>query len=73
MVKQELKVLEGYEEIYDKLVAMRSGIEEKIRKQVEEEAKHIDNMLAEITEFVEVEVPDEVAEDQVEPTETQTY
>lgn len=73
MVKQELKVLDGYEEIYDKLVTMRAGIEEKIRKQVEEEAKHIDNMLAEITELVEVEVPDEVAEDQVEPTETQTY
>lgn len=62
MIKQETKVLSGYEEIYDKLVVMKNGIEEEVRKQIEEKAKKIDNMIAEITEVVEVEVPDEVEE-----------
>lgn len=62
MIKQETKVLSGYEEIYDKLVVMKNGIEEEVRKQIEEKAKKIDNMIAEITEVVEIEVPDEVEE-----------
>ena len=55
----EVVVKAGYEEIYDKLVEMKAGIEEKIRKQVEEECVTIDNMLAECSEVVEKEVPDE--------------
>lgn len=56
----EVVVKAGYEEIYDKLVEMKAGIEEKIRKQVEEECVTIDNMVAEITLVVEKEVPDEL-------------
>lgn len=55
----EVVVKAGYEEIYDKLVEMKAGIEEKIRKQVEEECVTIDNMVSEITLIVEKEVPDE--------------
>ena len=39
---------------------MKAGIEEKIRKQVEEECVTIDNMISEITYVVEKEVPDEL-------------
>lgn len=56
----EVVVKAGYEEIYDKLVEMKAGIEEKIRKQVEEECVTIDNMMAECTYVVEKEVPDEL-------------
>lgn len=56
----EVVVKSGYEEIYDKLVEMKAGVEEKIRKQVEEECVTIDNMIAEITLVVEKEVPDEL-------------
>ena len=56
----EVVVKAGYEEIYDKLVEMKAGIEEKIRKQVEEECVTIDNMVSEITLVVEKEVPDEI-------------
>lgn len=56
----EVVVKAGYEEIYDKLVEMKAGIEEKIRKQVEEECVTIDNMVSEITYVVEKEVPDEL-------------
>ena len=56
----EVVVKAGYEEIYDKLVEMKAGVEEKIRKQVEEECVTIDNMVAEITLVVEKEVPDEL-------------
>lgn len=56
----EVVVKSGYEEIYDKLVEMKAGVEEKIRKQVEEECVTIDNMIAECTLVVEKEVPDEL-------------
>ena len=62
MIKQEIVVKEGYEEIYNKLVDMKGKLEEKIRKQVEEEAKTIDNMICECTDIVEVEVEDVIEE-----------
>lgn len=58
MIKEEIVVKEGYEEIHSKLVEMKERLEEKIRLQVAEEAKTIDNMLTECTEVVEVEVED---------------
>ena len=58
MVEYKTVVKEGYEEIHDKLVEMKDRLEEKIRQQVAEEAKTIDNMLAVCTEVVEVEVDD---------------
>ena len=62
MIKEEIVVKEGYEEIHSKLVEMKERLEEKIRLQVAEEAKTIDNMIAECTEVVEVEVEEEVVE-----------
>lgn len=58
MVEYKTVVKEGYEEIHDKLVEMKDRLEEKIRQQFAEEAHTIDNMLAECTEVVEVEVED---------------
>lgn len=70
MVKQEIKVAEGFEDIYESLVAKREAIEEKYRKLAEIEAEKIDKVIAEITEVVEVEVPDEeVVEENNENTE----
>ena len=71
MVKEEIKVLEGFEKTYEELIAMRNGIEEEIRRKVEEKAQKIDRVIAEITEIVEVEVPDEV--EPATEEENQTY
>ena len=64
MVEYKTVVKEGYEDIHDKLVEMKERLEEKIRQQVAEEAKTIDNMLAECTEVVEVEVEEVETEDE---------
>ena len=56
MIVEQTIVKEGYEEIHSKLVEMKERLEEKVRLQVAEEAKTIDNMMAECTEVVEVEV-----------------
>ena len=73
MIKQETRVLAGYEDIYDKLIAMKDNVEAEVRKLVEEKTKKIDTLLAEVTEVVEVEVADEeVVVDNVETTE-ETY
>ena len=71
MIKQETRVLAGYEDIYDKLIAMKDNIEAEVRKLVEEKTTKINTLIAEVTEVVEVEVADEV----VEPVETteETY
>lgn len=62
MIEERVVVKKGYEEIHSKLVEMKEGIEERIRQQVAEEAKTIDNMMAECTEVVKVEVEDVVDE-----------
>lgn len=59
MVKTEIKVAEGFEDIYDALIVKKEAIEEKYRKLAEIEAEKIDKVISEITEIVEVEVPDE--------------
>ena len=71
MIKQETRVLAGYEDIYDKLIVMKDNIEAEVRKLVEEKTTKINTLIAEVTEVVEVEVADEV----VEPVETteETY
>lgn len=71
MIKQETRVLAGYEDIYDKLIAMKDNVEAEVRKLVEEKTTKINTLIAEVTEVVEVEVADEV----VEPVETteETY
>ena len=59
MVKEEIRVKEGYEVIYNKAVEMKAELEEKIRKQVESESVALDNIIGESTEVVLVEVEDE--------------
>lgn len=66
MLVDKIVVKAGYEEIHDKLVEMKERLEEKVRLQVAEEARTIDNMMAECTEVVQVEVEDEVNEETVE-------
>ena len=72
MIKQETRVLAGYEDIYDKLIAMKDNIEAEVRKLVEEKTTKIDTLIAEVTEVVEVEVADEEVVEPVETTE-ETY
>lgn len=72
MIKQETRVLAGYEEIYDKLIAMKDNAEAEIRKLLEEKTAKIDTLIAEVTEVVEVEVADEEIVETVETTE-ETY
>lgn len=60
MVKEEIRVKEGYDVIYNKAVEMKAELEERIRKQVEAESVALDNIIEQSTEIVEVEVEDEV-------------
>lgn len=57
-----IKVKEGFEEIHDKLVEKREGVRAKYDALYEEEAKHINNMIAECEE----EVPDPIEETPIE-------
>ena len=59
MVKEEIRVKEGYDIIYNKAVEMKAELEEKIRKQVEAESVALDNIIEQSTEVVLVEVEDE--------------
>lgn len=59
MVKEEIRVKDGYDVIYNKAVEMKAELEDKIRRQVEAEAVALDNIIKESTEIVEVEVEDE--------------
>lgn len=78
MLKQEVKALEGFEEIVEKLNEKKAGIEaekaeavriamEKIDADFAERVERIDKTLAELTVVEEIEVPDEepVAEEEV--------
>ena len=66
MVKEEIRVKEGYEVIYNKAVEMKAELEEKIRKQVASESVALDNIIGESTEVVLVEVEDEEVENELE-------
>jgi len=72
MVKQEIKVDEGFENTYELLLSEKEKIEEMVRKQVEERTAKIDEIIKMITTVVEVEVPDEVVEETA-TEETQMY
>lgn len=63
VIKEEVRVKEGYEVIYNKAVEMKAELEDKIRRQVEAEAVALDNIIKESTEIVEVEVEDETEGD----------
>lgn len=66
MVKEEIRVKDGYDVIYNKAVEMKAELEDKIRRQVEAEAVALDNIIKESTEIVEVEVEDETEGDNEE-------
>ena len=59
MVKTVEKVKEGYEEIYEKVIAFEEHLEEKIRQQMADDLEAIKRMKADCVETVEIEVPDE--------------
>ena len=59
MIKEEIRVKDGYDVIYNKAVEMKAELEDKIRRQVEAEAVALDNIIKESTEIVEIEVEDE--------------
>ena len=70
MVKQEIKVHPGFEHIYEELLDAKTNLEAEIRAEFAKRAEKYDQVIATITEVVEVEVPDEVVET---AEETQTY
>lgn len=70
MVKQEIRVHSGFEHIYEELVEAKANLEAEIRAEFAKRAEKYDQVIATITEVVEVEVPDEVVET---TEETQTY
>ena len=70
MVKQEIRVHSGFEHIYEELVEAKANLEQEIRAEFAKRAEKYDQVIATITEVVEVEVPDEVVET---AEETQTY
>lgn len=59
MLQKERRVKAGREDLYEVTMRYKEQLEEKIRKQFEQELKEIDDILNTITEEVEVEVPDE--------------
>lgn len=76
MVKYERKAKEGWEEVFDMVVAKRAGLEEEIRKAFEKENARINTLLDEISEEVPVEYPDPVSTedfDKKEETEEPLY
>lgn len=72
MVKQEIRVDAGFEHFYEELVEAKAKLEEEIRAEFAKRAEKYDKIIAEITEVVEVEVPDEVVEE-IATEETQTF
>ena len=66
MLKTVEKVKEGYEEIYEKVIAFEEHLEEKIRQQMADDLEAVKRMKADCVETVEVEVPDEEVEQEIE-------
>lgn len=63
MLQKERRVKAGREDLYEVTMRYKEQLEEKIRKQFEQELKEIDDILNTITEEVEVEdVVEEVVE-----------
>lgn len=60
MLKTVERVKAGWEEIYEKVIALEKDTEEKIRQQMAKELESIKVMKSECVELVEIEVPDEV-------------
>lgn len=59
MIKTEVRVIAGMEDIYDMLIQKKKELEECIRKEFEERSKVIDITIENITETIDVEYPDD--------------
>lgn len=70
MVKQEVKALEGFEQEFELISAKKANLEEEKRCEIEKaiaeveekfvvRAKKLDEVLADVSEIVEIEIPDE--------------
>lgn len=71
MIKTVEKVKEGYEKIYEDIVEYEKTLEEKIRKQMEDDLNRVKALKEQCVEIVEVEIPDEEEQEEnvVETTE----
>lgn len=71
MIKTVEKVKEGYEKIYEDVVEYEKTLEEKIRKQMEDDLNRVKALKEQCVEIVEVEIPDEEEQEEnvVETTE----
>lgn len=83
MVKTVVKALEGFEKLYDEVSEMKSNLETEkaeaikvaiaeVEDKYAEKSAKIDELFAKVSVTEEIEVPDEVAEDNVEVTEEVT-
>lgn len=66
MIKTVERVKAGYEEIYEKAVAFEAHLEEIIRQQMANDLEAVKRIKADCVETVEVEVPDEEVEQEIE-------
>ena len=66
MVKTVEKVKEGYEQIYNDILAYEEQLEEKIRQQMADDLERVKTLKSQCIETVEVEVPDEEVEQEIE-------
>lgn len=73
MIRQEIRPLPTFEEDYDRFVFRREQVEEEVRQEYEkvlkERTEKLDRIIAELSEIVEIEVPDEVQEPEQEAQE----
>lgn len=66
MLKTVEKVKAGYEQIYNDVLAYEQSLEEKIRQQMAEDLERVKTLKAQCVETVEIEVPDEEVEQEIE-------
>lgn len=66
MLKTVEQVKAGYEQIYNDVIAYEQSLEEKIRQQMAEDLERIKTLKAQCVETVEIEVPDEEVEQEIE-------
>lgn len=66
MLKTVEQVKAGYEQIYNDVIAYEQSLEEKIRQQMAEDLERVKTLKAQCVEIVEIEVPDEEVEQEIE-------
>lgn len=66
MLKTVEQVKAGYEQIYNDVLAYEQSLEEKIRQQMAEDLERVKTLKAQCVEIVEIEVPDEEVEQEIE-------